>query len=139
ATRMEAQLLRLADAPDQVGAFAQLAEHVWAGHLGDAQALQRATARLAEWAPDDAARAALARANLAASLLSGSADVPTDMPRGAAIRAHGSAICGLASRGDAAGARRLWQAAEALAAAAEGDTAAAKAFAACCHNLAAQL
>src|SRR5258706_4240147 len=93
AARIEPELSQVADARDQVGAFAQLAEHVWVAHLGDADTMERAAMTLAGFAADDAARTAVARARLAASLLRDADAVPSaDLSRGAVIRAHGSAV-----------------------------------------------
>ena len=141
AARLPQAVALLEQAPDKTGDFAQLAEHVLVAHLGDGDAMARCLASLAPWAArHPVSGPALVRARLAAALVRG-ADAPAEpLPRAAAIRAHGSAVCGLASRGDVAAARSLMQSAAALG----RDTSAAdqdahKALAACYHNLAAQL
>ncbi|HUG22522.1 hypothetical protein [Piscinibacter sp.] len=141
AARLPQGVALLEQAPDKAGDFAQLAEHVLVAHLGDGDALARCLASLAPAAARHSdSEPALVRACLAAALVRG-ADTPAEpLPRAAAVRAHGSAVCGLASRGDVAAARSLLQSAAALARDAfPDDQDTPKALAACYHNLAAQL
>lgn len=137
ASRIEAQAPRLAEAPEQLGAFLGLAQHVLIGHRGDAPAMERCLQSLPRVAADEAASAAMGAARLAAALMRDAATPAGAVAAPAAIRAHGNAACGHASRGNAAAARALLDSAAALAR--EDDAAALKALAACHHNLAAQL
>jgi hypothetical protein len=141
AARLPQGVALLEQAPDKTGDFAQLAEHVLVAHLGDGDAMARCMQSLAPLsARHPESGPALARARLAGALLRGDDTSTQALPRAAAIRAHGSAVCGLASRGDMAAARRLLQSAAALAQAASADDKdAQKALAASYHNLAAQL
>jgi len=137
AARIEAQAPRLAEAPDQLGAFLGLAQHVLIGHRGDAPAMERCLLSLAGVPADEAASTAISAARLAAALMCYAGAPAGDVPAPAAIRAHGNAACGHAARGNAAAARGVLDSAASLARG--DDTAARKALAACHHNLAAQL
>ncbi|WP_280153405.1 hypothetical protein [Piscinibacter sp. XHJ-5] len=137
ATRVEAQTAQLAHAPEQIASFLALAQHVLISHRGDAAAMERCLQRVADMRCDEAALGAIAAARLAAALMRDTATPAGGVPVAVAIRAHGNAACGHASRGDAAAARALLQSATALAR--EDDAPALKALAACHHNLAAQL
>jgi len=139
AARLPAARPLLAREPQQLAALVQITEHVLLGHLGDADAMEP---WLAEWAPLAAQQAdaapALDRARLAARLLRGGAAEPGEFPAGLVVRAHGTAVNGVAARGDLARARRLLQSAEAIARA-DGGVDAIKGLAASCNNLASQL
>jgi hypothetical protein len=140
AARLPAARPLLERDPAQVGAFLQLAEHLLLGHLGDADAIRS----WLDWAeplvaqhPD--AVPALARARLAARLLRGDVPNPGEQPAAMQVRALGTAINGLAARGDIARARRLLDTAATRARAPGAGADALKALAASYNNLASQL
>lgn len=125
--------------PDQVGDFLGLAEHLLLGHLADPDAMEPWLAMaepLVAHRPD--AMPALARARLATRLLRGDEPQSAHEAVTLRVRACGTAVNGLAARGEIARARRLLEHAASLARA-DGGSDAVKALAAAFNNLASQL
>jgi len=132
----------LEESPADLNGLLQLAEHVHIVHRGDAQAMQlvieRAAALLARQAD---ARPTVDKARVSMALLRGEPVDASALPLPALVRAHGSAVCGLAARDEVGKARRLLQATASLARDADANerTDAIKALAASYNNLASLL
>lgn len=129
----------LEEAPTELNGFLQLAEHLHIVHHGDAAGMQAVLDRTASLlAAQPEAVTTVDKARLSMQLLREESTAGVTLPLPATIRAHGSAVCGFASRGETAKARRLLQATASLArdadAAARSD--ATRAWAASCNNLA---
>jgi len=137
--RLDEGLALLAESPARVKDFLQLAAHLHLEHRGDAQAMQSVLDRSADYIetqPD--AQSIVDKARLTMALLRGESPDASAFPLAVRVRAHGDAACGFAARGDHAPARRLLQAAAAMArdSDAEQRTPAGKALAASYNNLA---
>jgi len=138
AAQLDAARPLLQTEPEQIVPFIQISEHVLLGHLGDVVAMERWCAQLTSIAaarPD--AQPSLERLRLAMNLMRGGV-APTGLAPPLAVRAHGTAINGLAAQGDLAHARELLASASSLARNA-GDADSIKALAATFNNLASQL
>jgi len=133
----------LAESPAKLNDFLQLAAHLHLEHRGDAQAMASLLDRQALLVAGDAnaqstVESTVAKARLTMALLRGESPDASALPIAVRVRAHGDAACGLAGRGDHEQARRLLQAAAAIARDADDAhrTPAGKALAASYNNLA---
>jgi hypothetical protein len=140
--RLDEGFTLLAESPARLNDFLQLAAHVHLEHRGDAQAMQSVldcSETLIASQPD--AQAVVDKARLTMSLLRGESPEASTLPIAVRVRAHGDAACGLAARVEYTQARRLLQAAAAIARDADEEhrTPAGKALAASYNNLASVL